>query len=284
MDTDPHRDDQLPNSTPQTPEQRAATEAEDRQARIEYLRSLTPEKKRKPVWLRIVLTVVVIAIVGGIAALLYIKLVDTKKDDGKDAQTTASKNAQQKKVADTPVKATKTYSSTTFNLSIMYPDGWVPAEGDNKLTITSPATSFANASGKTITGQIIVSLNAKGQNLTPFDSGNATAVLDSEKLTYTQPTSVQRAQTYLSFAQYPTTTATGAIDALYVTGDYGYQKGQAIPKVDMANLDPLISVNFLSCSDAKCTKTAPVPIAASNWTNKVFSTPITSTLESLAVN
>ena len=285
MDTDYNRDDDTSeDSILQTPQQRAETEAADRQARIEYLRSLAPEKKPRKKWVKVVWMMICVIIVLAIAATLYLTLVDTNKDDGSKATTTPTKNAQQKKVADTPVTATKDYSSTGFNLSLKYPEGWTPAEADGKVVITSPATSFTNVSGKPITGKIVIALNAKGQNLTSFDAGNATAVLDSEKITYKQPTQVQRAQTYLSFAQYVATTMPSALDAIYVTGDYGYQKDQAIPKVDMANLDPVISVTFLRCSDAKCTASTPDSIAASNWKNKSFSMPITSTLESLAVN
>ena len=68
----------------------------------------------------------------------------------------------------------------------------------------------------------------------------------SEKIKYSNPTSVQRAETYLTFVQYSTTARGEGIDALYITGDNGYQKDQYIPKTDMINLDPVIVVSFES--------------------------------------
>ncbi|HYH75675.1 MAG TPA: hypothetical protein VD735_07010 [Candidatus Saccharimonadales bacterium] len=287
MDTDPHRDSQDDNpydTSHMTPEQRAAHEAADRQARIDYLRSLTPEKKRKPVWVKILLSLLLVVALGVLATVLYSKLVDTNKDDG-SLQTKPVKTAQQKEVEDVPVRATKPYSSATFNMTIMHPEGWTATENAGVLKIVSPATKMRAVSGKEMKGQVTVTFSGKGQNLAAFDAGNATAVIPSEKLTYTQPTSVQRAQTYLSFAQYAATTAgSAALDALYVTGDYGYQVDQAIPKIDMANLDPLISVTFASCNDSACKATTPMSIGAGSWRDKAFSVPIISTLESLAIN
>jgi hypothetical protein len=153
------------------------------------------------------------------------------------------------------------------------------------MTVRSPATQLKSASGQSVTGRIIMTIANKGNNLGVFDKGNATAVLNSQKIAYTSPTPNQRANTYLSFLQYATTTAAGALDGIYITGDNGYQKGQDIPKGDIAGIDPLVSVTFVQCAASTCSGgTSALSIAASSWSNTSFAAPITKMLESLSFN
>ena len=125
----------------------------------------------------------------------------------------------------------------------------------------------------------------QGQNLNVFDKGNATAVLASQKIAYTSPTQNQRANTYLSFLQYASTTQNGALDGVYITGDNGYQKGQDVPKSDVAGITPLVSVTFIQCANSACSgSTTALSVAASAWSDTSLSGPVTKMLESLAFN
>ena len=179
---------------------------------------------------------------------------------------------------------TKTYSSPNFYLSISYPVDWtVKDSGGGVMTITSTPIGVKEAGGQNVTGQIILTFRNSGQPMPEFDKGNATATLDSQKIAYTKPSQNQRANTYLSFLTYASTPSKG-IDGIYVTGDYGYKKDQAIPKVDIQKIDPIISVTFVKCSDKSCTgKTTPMTIAVSTWADAQISEPITKMLESLTI-
>lgn len=192
------------------------------------------------------------------------------------AQSTTSSQQQSDNTASA---ATKHYDSANFNLGIDYPADWMLSDnGGGKMTVTSPSLSLKSANGQPVNAREILTITPKGQNLGAFDAGSATAVMDSEKVAYTKPTQTQRGNTYLSFLQYSKTTTTGALDGVYITGDAGYQKGQDIPKSDIANVDPEIVLSF-SGADGQ-----PLSIAASNWDVDTFSGPIKKMLTSLSIN
>ena len=109
-------------------------------------------------------------------------------------------------------------------------------------------------------------------------AGGAVAALASNHLTYKQPSTVQRAQTYESYLSYA---ATNGLDALYVTGDNGYQQGQQVPLSDVIKGNPLISVSFNACPDENCTTPKPATLSASAWQSSSASKDVTNLLESI---
>ncbi len=254
----------------------------DPRARLEYLQSVMPPKKKRG-WLKWLLLVLLVLLLAGAAGAYYLRTHNAKA-----AKTSSSSNppsAQASTDAKPKPIVTQNYESTNFNLSFDYPETWtVTDKGDGKLTVTSPQMDLKSATGATKTGTIVLTITATGQNLGGFDSGNGTAVRDSEKISYKKPTQVQRAQTYLTFVQYSTTVQTG-IDAIFVTGDFGYQKEQAVPKVDMAKLDPVINATFWQCKVDQCnTGVTPLTVPATAWDDAAIKAPIMTIIESLSVN
>jgi hypothetical protein len=180
---------------------------------------------------------------------------------------------------------TTNYSSSNFALSFDYPKGWaVTDSGNGVLSVRSRVMQLKSATGKNVEGQVIMTIANKGQNLSVFDKGDATAVMDSKKISYTKPTPSQRANTYISFLQYAATTQAGALDGVYITGDFGYQKGQNIPKTDIANIDPLVTVTFVECATSDCPAgtTKALSISSASWNDSDFSAPVLKMLQSLA--
>jgi hypothetical protein len=178
---------------------------------------------------------------------------------------------------------TKQYQSIAFGLTFNYPSDWTVAEDDvaNNITAHSLPMSLMAGDGSKTTGEVVLSVDTSGQTLTMFDKGNAVAILSSVKISYTQPSSTQRAQTYMSFLQYATTSENGALDSIYLTGDFGYQKGQAIPEVDVSKVDPLIRISFLKCSGTACSsKSTPLSIQGTVWNDTNFSQPLENMLKS----
>jgi hypothetical protein len=142
---------------------------------------------------------------------------------------------------------------------------------------------LTDAQGQAVTAQIFMTMVPQGQVPAVFGNTDATAVLTSQLIKYTNPTSSQRAQTYLSFVQYASTVTLGGLDGLYVTGNYGYQKDQNIPRTDVVNLNPLVTITFGKCSDATCaTGATPLTIASTDWNSSSLSAPILSLLTSLS--
>jgi hypothetical protein len=214
----------------------------------------------------------------------------TAKQSFQSSASSSQKNAGQTSANTNQAASsspTKQYNSSNFKLSFSYPDGWTVADtGNGKLTATSPAMQLTAADGSSKTGEVIMSIQSQNSaDMSMFKQGDAASVLSSQKVAYANPTSTQRAQTYLSFLQYAATTTHGALDGIYITGDYGYQKEQSIPESDINKIDPLIRVTFVSCATAgaKCTKTSPLSVSSDMWKTAGFSGPIENMLKSLAI-
>jgi hypothetical protein len=255
----------------------------DSRSRLEYLNIVNPRKPKRR-WLRILL---ILLLVAGMAAggwYVYDRFIK-QPPVAESEQTSAPKTT--KPIEETVEVATEHHDSSTLNLGFDYPEKWLVADnGDGKITVTSPGVNQKNAASETEIVRTVMTIAAKGQNLVPFDKGSGLAVNASEKIKYTNPTSVQRAETYLTFVQYSTTASGEGLDALYITGDYGYKKGQYIPKADMLNLDPVIAISFEKCSDSKCVNATPVAtsVPLSLWADEAFSKPILVMLRSISVN
>lgn len=146
--------------------------------------------------------------------------------------------------------ATKHYDSANFNLGFDYPADWTVSDnGNGVLSVRSPAVGLKTADGQQTSAQITMMIRLNTQKLPEFDSGNAVAALESEKVAYTKPTQSQRANTYLSFLRYANVSS--GLSGIYITGDFGYQNAQAVPKTDIQKLDPIVSVIFAKCTNSQ---------------------------------
>jgi hypothetical protein len=179
---------------------------------------------------------------------------------------------------------TKQYTSVNQGLTLNYPANWSVNETTDVLTIRSTPILLSTLTNKTFTGQVVLTIRNKTPPLTEFNAGNSVATSESTIMTYVQPTSDQRGSTYLSFLQYADSVS-GSLDGIYVTGNSGFQQGQAIPASDFVPIDPIVSVTFMKCSSAPCSGTNQrVSINPAMWKESAFSGPILSMLESLAIN
>lgn len=281
---DPYKDDEIQDVTAEVYAEtiEAPETAEERAQRIAMLRrsaSVPVQRKHRGLKKLLSLVVLLAVLVGGTAFAFWY---------GNDQ---AAKNAPLKKPATTKAATNtntpatlKDFNSVNFGVSFKYPETWKVTDGAGQIIARSPRIQFTGPTGSTFTGQVMLTFSQKGQNsLTRLTSDNAAAVRDSEKVTYTQPSSEQRGETYISFVQY-TASASDQLDAIYVTGDNGYLKDQLIPKGDIANNDPLIVATFLKCSDNSCNDTSPTSISPAMWTNVNFKNQITEILTSLSLS
>jgi cytoskeletal protein RodZ len=229
-----------------------------------------------------IVVIILILLTGGAGAYWFFVM--------KKPATNTSSSQTNQPVQTTPsnkiASDTKNHDSTNFSLSFDYPEDWKVSDvtGSGKLTATSPAMQLTGADNQQVTGQIVLTFREPSQKLSEFDKGNATAVRDSEKIAYAKPSAGQRGSTYISFLGYSGAEAT-ALDGVYVTGDSGYQKDQAIPAVDIGKVNPVIAITFLKCADPKCSD-AGTPFAVQNtvWDDAAFSGPLKNLLQSLSVH
>lgn len=261
-----------------------SSKEEDKEAShstADYADYQPPSKEPSPIWRKL-------GIWGGVGAAVVILaagglwLAKNHKSAPKPASSATSQNGQanQKASASKISSATKHYDSTNFNLGFDYPADWTVSDtGNGQLTVKSPAIGLKDISGQRSDRQIVLSIRRGDQKLTEFDNGNSIAVLDSEKVAYTKPTQTQRANTYLSFLKYA---GSDGLSGIYITGDNGYKKAQAIPKTDIQKVDPIISLTFFTFF--KPDRTVPLGISVDNWNDDGFATPLRNLLQSFTIN
>ncbi len=235
-----------------------------------------PKKTDYKLWL--IVSGVIILIILAAGAYFYGQHTKTKSPV-KTSHTASSQKAAVSKPA-APATQLTSYTSTPFNLTVNYPTTWtVASNGNTSMTITSPIMSLVADSGKTVSGKTVLTVLNQGQIPTAFGT-TSVAVLNSLDITFTSPTSSQAAQTYISFVQYPATVTKGGLDAIYVSGNSGYLKGQTIPPSDINKVSPLVIVSFMQCQTTACTSLLPLTISSNMWSSSSFETPILDIIKS----
>lgn len=245
----------------------------------EYLKQVEPlQKHKKKGRLKLIILALILVVSLGAIASVYLSNKSKKETQMKKPVAEVAEQPE------TSINSqTKRYSSSQFFLDFDQPSDWEikDDEAAGLLVATSPNLNIPAAGGGVTTGRVVLTIKGGVQKLPEFDDGNATAVIDSEKVAYTKPSGAQRGQTYLSFLSYVNTTSTSLIDAVYITGDFGYTKEQAIPKVDIQKMDPIITITFFAC-DGACTKA--VGITPEAWAKPEFGGALKKILQSLTIN
>lgn len=245
-----------------------------------------PQKPRNPMWgklgrkVGIGLAVLVLVIALGGGGYWFIKIRGAEPKPASSPQSAQQPNDAASQIT----TETKKFESANFKLSFDYPGNWTASEDNpEEISVLSRGIKMKDADGKDVTGQVYFRVRAKGQKLQGFDKGDATAVIASEKIAYTTPSQVQRASTYISFLRYADNSA--GLDAIYITGDLGYEEGQTIPKADIEKVDPIISIEFYLCPNSGCMELSGVyGIGVETWSNEDIKLALENMLKSLTIN
>jgi hypothetical protein len=234
-----------------------------------------PRHKRR--W--VVLLVIVLVAAAAVGAYWF----GNRKADAPSPKTPPNNTHQQQSTKQPQNVPTKHYDSATYTLGFDYPETWTVSDTTAKLTVTSPAMQLVSASGARENAHVVVTIQNQQSAIAGYPAGGAVAALESDKLTYKQPTSIQRAQTYLSYLSY---SQANGLNALYITGDNGYQQGQQVPMSDIVKGNPLISVTFETCTSDDCSTGTPTPVAilATDWKNAAANKDVTALLQSITLN
>jgi len=242
--------------------------------------SQRPPYRHKRLWPAIIAVVIVLA-AAAFGSYWLGSHQASKKQAAHTSQNQSKQTSQQQSGANKPATtATKHYDSGNFTLSFDYPETWKVSDTPAKLTVTSPAMQLATGVGAKTNAQVVVTIQNQQTTIPGFPSGGAVAALNSDHLTYKQPSTVQRAQTYMSYLSY---TGPTDLDAIYITGDSGYQAGQQVPMSDVVKGNPLISVSFNACSDENCTSPKPVTLSAHAWQSTAASKDVANLVQSLVL-
>lgn len=262
------------------------------QAKIDYLKNLRNEaetnlgsnrnKSSGKKWL--IGLAVIILILGLVGAGYFVVFRHSTAKSPSTSKNNASTTTPAQTSNEQPAEDTKSYDSDNFMLSLKYPQSWMLDDTADKLTILSNSMEIESATGAKTTSAVLVTIRHKQAELAEFKQGNAVAVLESQKINYSEPAPGQRDSTYISFLQYASSNIKGALDAIYITGNSGYQKGQYIPAGDITKVDPLINVSFVNCKD-KCSVDSPAfTISSKGYSESNFKNSIQNILKSLAIH
>jgi hypothetical protein len=235
-----------------------------------------PKKKRR--WPIILLVLVLVAGAAFAAYKFGTKKAAAPATD-KKADSSQSSTAKEEATASTP---TKHYDSVTYTLGFDYPQDWAVSDTETKLTVTSPSMKLKKVDGSSAGTNVVITIQNPQTKIPGYPTSGATAALTSDKLTYKQPTAVQRAQTYLTYLGYKS----AGLDALYITGDNGYQQGQNVPMSDIVKGNPLVGVTFQTCSTIDCTHgtVTPITLDGAAWKDSGVSKQVTALLQSMQLN
>jgi hypothetical protein len=275
----------MDSSSPNHPENVRPTPSADRSIlgtlhTSDYYHYKKPKRGKK---LIIIATVLIIIILGG---ALVAGLEHHKKSANEPAVV---KSLPLTTKIGLPA-ATQQYNSTNLSLSLNYPQGWTITDiaNTNQLTLQSPAVELLTTPNQLVKGRITMTIqNQSPATIAGYQGGNATAALESQLITYTNPTAGQRASSYISFLHYASSTTTPAsnINAIYITGNAGYQLNQYIPLANIQAVSPVIGITFSRCANTACTANGPaISITSSAWKTASFSDTLLTLLKSLSIS
>jgi len=237
-----------------------------------------PKPKLPKVHVPVKPLLIAVLIVAAVGTAYWLGTRSAGKQDVQATQTTQQTQTQ----ADPAPGPLQHYDSTTFALGLDHPSNWTVADTPTKLTVTSPLLHMTDLAGPT-TGHVVLTVQNQQTSIPGYPTIDAMANLVSQQLTYSNPSSVQRGQTYLSYVAYK---SPNGIDALYLTGDTAYKVGQHVPMSDIVAGNPLVSVTFKKCSANDCSKGSvkPMTLLAKSWKTAEFRPTVINLLQSLTFN
>jgi hypothetical protein len=181
---------------------------------------------KKP--LIILVVVLVIAAIGYGGYKLFFGSNTTPPQTNQAPQQNTSQQATNKlTTGDVPKSTdTKEYKSETLGFTLTYPTTWtVSTTTDNGVRVTSPDFKFRTVEGKAVSGNFRLYIRTQARESDSKYIGRGVAIIPSEKLTYTKPTSTQRKDTLVSSFGLDTT---NNFAFLLVAGNFQLAKGDSL--------------------------------------------------------
>jgi len=242
----------------------------------DFVQAVKP-KKQKGGKKKKLLVLLVLVVVAGLAAAAYFLVL--KKED-KPAETTQQAQSTPPPAAESADAAlAEHYVSQELRLSLDHPTSWkLDNSTSGQIKLESPITKLATADGEQMDARVVLTLLNSGSQPPGFTGNSGQAVAESEKFAYKAPTQNQRKETFLSFLGFG---GGNDVDAIYITGDSGYQKGQTVPKTDVTKVEPVVAVVFVHCEGANCKDS--LSIAPATWSSNATLQTAKAILQSLII-
>ena len=149
-------------------------------------------KSKKPL---VIVLIVLVLSAAGIATVVFLR-----KDSAPSEQLLNQSNQTTEKVEFevSAAQGTKTYTNDRMRLSIDYPENWTVTEQGNVTLIESQDFTYNTVSKGEVTGNFRIYIRQGAQSADSAYFGKGYAIVPSEKLIYSKPTTNQRKETFLS--------------------------------------------------------------------------------------
>ena len=197
-------------------------------------------------WLKVLITLIILGVLGGGGYVSYRLLTDPIPENNSKTTDTSQETTNTTTQTDEPVTQ-KTYTSEDLNLSLEYPSNWTINDAKNDvLELTSQTVDLTDENGETAPGHVTIRIVPTSAGLTSFPTSGAIATRDSLSFAYTAPAEGQREQSTLSFVN--TSGEEGYVDFVFISGSKTYKAGDSVKKADFSEVQPIISVQFLTAS------------------------------------
>lgn len=263
----------------------------DRQARIDYLKSIAPADKPRKKWPFVIAGIVAVLIIAGATGYLVMSKPKAKKAVVNTPASTPAVVQPDNQSASTGLSHYISLGSD-LNLSFDYPSNWTvsPPSGGNQtdqtITLNSPLVAIVGADNNSVTGRVSIRIRPATAGLTELSSGLSTAAQASVQFAYTKPSANQFQYPFLDFihlAGGPNPSL--AFEEVLITGNNKFAQGQVISDSTVA-VDPIITANFYNCKTNSCTGTSAVPLSINNaiWLNNATTQQTLAIFQSLQIN
>lgn len=183
---------------------------------------------------------------------------------------------------------------TDLNLTFNYPSSWSvsPPSNDNTsdgtITVTSPLSSMASASGTSATGKIVVQVRPGNMAINELSANAPIEALASTQIAYSAPTANQYSYPYLSYVHFSNGSAktAGVFEEVIITGGQSFTANESLNASYLSGLDPIITASFYQCTTTACTGSGetPLSITDSTWQSTQIFQQVLTLLESFKLN
>lgn len=179
------------------------------------------------------------------------------------------------------------YVSKPLNLEFDYPVDWrlSSSAANTTIKISSSPFKLTDSTGMTHAATINLSINSSNENSFSYDISPSQPIsVDSETLKYSNPTASQRPTTNVSFVG-SNENAANEINAIFVSGNNVYHKGETVDSHNYAAITPQISMNVDLCAGGLCKQALnTATFKLSNWHDGAEFIKARSLIESLRLN
>ena len=206
-------------------------------------------------------------------------------DNNEVVKVLTDQQSVQLQVADAAAnKKTQHYVSQTGIIEFDYPTLWriSASDDDANIRITSATFNYTDNKGASKIGSIEMSITQQAKLSSYFKFVDDDYVIKEAplKVTYKNPSPVQRKETYFNFSGYQD----GEAIAGFVSGNLTYKVGDTVGSKKISAIDPFIALYINGCPNGGCHAFSPATLTSRVWQQNTQMQQTQDIIASLRIN